>query len=516
MQQVLVTLFLVMYYIRPQEWGGLFSSIRFVLIVMLLALWSLFFRGSGLRLGDLFKTPHDWMVFLFWQWIIWSSGSPWSTFKETANLYIFYLVIVQTLIGVKPIRTFLGWWTFMIVAVAALALLSQVGFDPLGSKDLTEGRMRGRLTLRLSIFDNPNALGHNVVPAIPMLYYFCIWRRPIFLQEVGIGLMFLPLTCIWMTVSKGSMLSGAVSLLTTLTFGRPKWVQAIILALAIGLGGSSLWLLPRMTELKETKGDEAIMGRVAAFRHGLARLDGSSTGIGFRHWLEDFQRTHNYNKAAHSSYVQIGAEQGWPGFLLFLGILYCNLRTLITAKTSTDDEERIRRLLFVLVISYMVSSWMVDLGYRPTFFMFTAAVAAFHRHILKLNDDPDVVEQEVKVVQPVLTGPEMPAWRAKLVAQGKLMNGPQSGLGQMPGSMEGAPLMTLDPLPKPAIGDRAENKPQAVAVKSVIREEVVEEDSNPTSSIRGGWNRIGIIDIGLIILFGQLTVRFWRIVITRM
>jgi len=87
------------------------------------------------------------------------------------------------------------------------------------------------------------------------------------------------------------------------------------------------------------------------------------------------QVTH-YNKAPHSSYVCIGAELGKPGLFLFLGVLYCCLRTTITARTQTPDEERIRRILFVLVVSYMVSSWMVDFEYRPTFFMFAAAIAA--------------------------------------------------------------------------------------------------------------------------------------------
>ncbi len=53
--------------------------------------------------------------------------------------------------------------------------------------------MKGRLILNLSIFNNPNGLGHSVVPAIPMLYYYLIYRRPILLRVLGFALMAIPL-----------------------------------------------------------------------------------------------------------------------------------------------------------------------------------------------------------------------------------------------------------------------------------------------------------------------------------
>ena len=475
-------LFLVMYYIRPQEWLSIFSTIQFARIVMIGAIFSLFFRGRGFQPGQLLRTPHDWMVVLFFGWLIIAAPSPFEAFKETYSLPLTYFIIVQTLSTIRRMKHFLGWWTFLIVAIAALAVLSEYGFDPLGSYDLTHGRMKDRLVLKLTIFQNPNALGHNVVPAIPMLYYSCIWRRPLFMQEIGYFCLVLPLYCIYLTVSKGAFLTGAAATVATFTFGRPKTVQIIIVCFAVILGSTALYALPRMGELQKARTDAAIQGRVAAFTHGLKMLGEKTKGIGYKQWLKSFKAAHHFNKAAHSSYVQIAAELGYPGFFLFLGILYCNLRTLITARTLTDDEERIRRILFILVFTYMLSSWMVDLGYRPTFFMFTAATAAFHRHLLGIALEEGEEESPEPAPHP------LPMWRAQLLPQPAV----EHALARAGAS---ATVLTLEPV---AAGASVPAEPA------------------PEPRIGWSWNSLGLIDFVLMIGITFAAVKFWRYVLAQM
>jgi hypothetical protein len=277
-----------------------------------------------------------------------------------------------------------------------------------------------------------------------------------------------------------------VTILATFTFGRPKAVQIGIACFAILMGSTALYALPRMNELQKAKTDDAIQGRVAAFKHGLLMLEEKTKGIGYHQWLKSFKAAHHYNKAAHSSYVQLAAELGYPGFFLFLGILYCNLRTLITARTRDPDEERIRRILFILVITYMLSSWMVDLGYRPTFFMFTAATAAFHRHLLGLGRRDK--EDEALEPQPH----PLPAWRARLL--------PQPAVEQA-FAKAGAPaaVLTLEAPPPVA--------------RVVVRPEP-EEEIKP--AVGWSWNRLGIVDIALITVFTFGMVRFWIYVLKQM
>lgn len=508
MDFVCVILFLILYYLRPQEWPVGLSTISFVQWTMLAGLAALQLRERGLNLRSIFRTPHDWAVLAFWLWIIISTpNSKWDTFKETANLYIFYLVIVQTLYSVERLNKFVGWWTFLICAIAGLALLSLSGVDPLESRNLTEGVMKGRLVLNLSIFNNPNALGHSIVPAIPLLYYFCIWKRPVVLRFLGVFLIVMVGYCIFLTQSKGAFLAGAAVTVATATFGRPKTVQAIIVCAALFFGTEGLQFLPRMGELKKTKTDEAIQGRIMAFSHGIKVR--SATGIGYRNWYQSFldgkyrfKQTKKpqpvqyaegkfrvvapppmpiVSKAPHSSYVCIGAELGYVGFFLHMGILYCGLRTLVSARTTTPDEERIRRILFVLTVSYMVSSWVIDFEYRPTFFMFAAAAAALHRHLLKLNDGHEsaAIEETSAPLQPAL-----PAWRARLTPQPAL----EGAFAQV-----GAPVAVLTMEPAIARKPIAEPTPEP----------------QPVSGIAFNWNRITWLDLAIVFAMSYAGIRYW-------
>jgi len=499
-----VILFQILYYLRPQEWPIGLSSVRFVLFTMLAGLASLSFRERGFNVRDLFRTPHDWAVLTFWLWIVFTSPEKWDTFKETANLYIFYIVIIQTLYSVPRLNKYVGWWTFLICAVAGLALLSLYGFDPLESLNRTKGMMKDRLVLNLSIFDNPNALGHSVVPAIPLLYYYCIWKRAVVLRVIGVALMAMVGYCIFLTQSKGAYVCGAATIVATAIFGRPKSVQALIVAVALLFGTNGLALLPRMGELKKTKTDEAIQGRVMAFTHGRKVI--TMTGIGYRNWYESFlagkyrfKRTKFdkdslkrpmpiVSKAPHSSYVCIGAETGYGGFFLHMGILYCGLRTLLSAHTATPDEERVRRILFVLTVSYMVSSWIIDFEYRPTFFMFAAATAALHRHLLGIGENKEgTTEDETR---PALQ-PTAPAWRARLQPQPALAGGfGTAGESIAVLTMEAPPAAQPSAEPDPAPG--------------------------PVRGIAFGWNRIGLLDLAAVTAMTYAGIRYWEHLIKTM
>jgi hypothetical protein len=263
-----------------------------------------------------------------------------------------------------------------------------------------------------------------------------------------------------------------------------------------------------MQELQKSKTDDAIQGRVLAFNHGYRMLTTTFHGIGFHQWQQSFlaakyrekpkhtdklalsKTPHIIYKAPHSSYVGTGAELGYPGFIFYFGIMYCCLRSLVTASTSSPEEERIRRVLFVLIVSYMVSSWMVDFAYRPTFFMFTAATAALHRHLLgiSIGDEKRRGEDDTKDDLPAFQ-PVQPAWRAALLPQ-------PAAAGALARASVPSTVFTLDrmepPAPEPASGRRE------------------------ASRILLGWNRIGFLDIAITLAMAYGALRYWVYVMHRM
>ncbi len=403
-----IILFLALYYIRPHEWLGIVAALRPVMLSMAIGIFAMFNREKPLTLKDIFRTPHDWMMLLYFLWIVFSAPNPAEALGRCYNLFVFYIVTVQALSNIQRLQKFLTWWAFLILGIAVMALLSEIGIDPTGSNEMTHGIMQNRLILNTSLFNNPNALGHSVVPCLMMLYYVMYWKRPVFSKIATIPLALLALYCIYLTVSKGSFLSAFACMVLGYSFGRPKWAQITILALAVSVGYSSLYLLPRMNELKKGRSDPAIQGRIAAWQLGLDTMKRSNTGVGIGHFKDEFFRRNHYDKAGHSSYVQLGTETGYTGLFLFLGIMYCGIRTLVAAKTTSEDEERVRRTLFVLLCAYIVSSWMVDFGFRATYFLTIASIAAFHRQLL-LKMQPTEEKEEAAEVVPIALG--FPQWR---------------------------------------------------------------------------------------------------------
>lgn len=455
------------------------ATLRPVMLAMALAIFATFNREKKLTFRDLFKTPHDWFMLVYFLWIVFSAPNPWEAFNKSYNLFVFYFVTVQALSNVRRLQKFLNWWAFLILAIAVMAIASEFGIDPTNSNEMTHGIMQNRLVLNTSLFDNPNALGHSVVPCLMMLYYVCYWKRPVFSKVATIPLILLALYCIYLTVSKGSFISAFASLVLAYSFGRPKMAQIAIFVLAATIGYGALQMLPRMNELKKGRSDPAIQGRIAAWQLGLDTMKRSNTGVGIGNFKEEFMRRNHYDKAGHSSYVQIGTELGYTGFFIYLGIIYCGLRTLVSAKTTTEDEERARRTMFVLLCSYVVSSWMVDFGFRVTYFLTIACIAAFHRLMLTKaqpeTENETIVEAEV---QPIAIG--FPQWKP---------------VGSTPAAvLQSVNEMTIN---LPAPGERP-------PINRRFDPEVVVE--------RGGikWNRIGVIDLVMISLMLWGALQFWR------
>jgi hypothetical protein len=513
MDYTALVLFLILHYVRPQEWFSFVNALKPVQVLAALALYAIYQRKKPVRMRDLWSTPHDYMVTAYFAWTIFASPTPKDTFRNILPLIFFYFVGVLTLNTLPRLTRFLGYWAWCIFFIATLAMLSTIGIDPLHSNDLIESWLKGRLAVNLSIFNNPNSLGHAIVPVIPLLYYLLFWKKTF--GKVRIVILVIPIACIFMTLSKGAFVSAALTFFATLTFGRPKRVQIAMVIGAALFGGTLLYALPRMNELNHSKTDQAIQGRVAAMTFGMQQMLTKTYGHGLGNFTAEFYKhgpmeatkhvrlkdgyplvyyvRKHYYKAPHSAYNQNGADLGFTGFMLFIGVMYTCLRTLIFAKTANDEEELVRRCLFAIVLSYAVSSWMVDFCYRPTFFLFTAATSALHRHLRgafepvagKKEEDDDAEEPPVESPwrQPILPPPTPPALEVITVGN--------------------AAVATLPP---PALATAAFGPPPPG------------EEPEPAPAHHGtiAWERFGLLDLALTYVLAKLAVRFWQHLIESM
>jgi hypothetical protein len=453
-------LFLVIYYIRPQDWVIGLVGFQVVKPIILLGLFSLLNRERSLAPGDFFKTPLDWAVLFYAAYIVLTSSGIIGTAKALAPVIVFYWLTVLALDSEEKIMRYMKWWTVMLLTLAGFGVAQLYGVDFTGGQEITDS-FNDRLSLGTWTHNNPNALGHSVVVAIPMVYFLLFWKSTTIRRVCSVLLILLAAYAAKETESKGAFLVGGGAVVLAAIFGRPKFVQILILAAALAGGGTLLAMLPRMDEMQSMGSDEGVQGRMLAWEIARTASRNNTYGEGYRQFQAYVRWTDGamYPKATHSSYVRIGADLGYPGLFFFLLILWCNLRVLITLKTDSLDLERCRRMLFLILATYAVSGWMIDRSYHTEYFLLAACCAALHR--LQLQEEQ----------------PEEP----RMVAVGESNNG------------------DLPPSPHRVIEIHYDDSSQNLGAA----------DASLAKQKLQKWNRLGFIDVGIAVFLTWLTLETW-------
>lgn len=375
-----VILFLVIYYIRPQDWVPGLIGYSIVKPIILLGLFSLLNRERTLSPEDFFKTPLDWAMLFYTVYIILTTPSGLiATAKGFAPLPVFYWLTVLALDREEKMLRYMKWWTAMLIILAAFGIAQLYGIDLTGGQPQTDF-FKGRLSLGTWTHNNPNALAHSVVVAIPLVFFLMFWKSTFVRRIISALLILLAFYASVETKSKGAFVVGGGAIVLALVFGRKKIVQILIISAAFAGGGTLLAMMPRMEEMNSLGSDEGVIGRMLAWEIARTSSINNTYGEGwkvFRAYVE--YEGGVYPKACHSTYVRIGADLGYPGMFFFLLIIWCCFRILISVKTNNLDFERCRRMLFLLLATYIVSGWMIDRSYHTEYFLIAACCAAMHR-----------------------------------------------------------------------------------------------------------------------------------------
>lgn len=384
MEYRLALFFLLLYYIRPQDWMAGWAGFNVVKPLMLAWLVAWFTSRERSPMPGLLRTPHDWVILTYYAYVVWNAPDTKAALMGFLPLVVFYALTVQSLSSWERVAGYLKMWNFMLLAVAAMAVASLYGLDLTGAQDVTT-RNAGRLAIGTWLHNNPNSLSHTVVVALPLSYLVYFWKG-----SAGGRLLAFPLcaalatTCVYHASSKGSYLVGAGLVVMIFVIGRPLGIKLLALAAAGTAGISALSFLPRMAGMGSLGNDEGVQGRLMAWEMAKTMLESSNTGIGWKQfvaWITWEGET--FVKATHSSYVQIGADLGLYGLFLYIAGLWTAQRGLIFSAPSftTADRQRefCRRATLVLLLGYSVSNWMINREYHSEYFLMIAVAAAIHR-----------------------------------------------------------------------------------------------------------------------------------------
>lgn len=171
--------------------------------------------------------------------------------------------------------------------------------------------------------------------------------------------------------SRGAFLTLGVILLMMLWHSRRKWLIVPVMFLGVYVLLQNLpdhWF-ERMATIQTYEEDQSAMGRIETWTWGIRyALANPLTGAGFDGWRLVSVRDW------HSAYVEALAEHGFPGFLLWLSLLYGSIFSL----TNLGHKVRhipelawVRNYSYMLrmsLIAYAVGSLFLGLTYWSLFY----------------------------------------------------------------------------------------------------------------------------------------------------
>jgi O-antigen ligase len=527
---VLVSYLLRLHQLVPGgEW--LFAQ-KYLMAASALAMIS---RGRGFDWKQLFKTPVDWAVVLYLGFIVYHEEEHWETFKEVGKLFLFYAVTAQALCNSRRLFVYMCVWAGCTVVLALVTLDSAYGVDFSDSQSLLS-LYENRQCLNLSIYNNPNALGHTVILGLPMVLNAFFLGRGAALKLLCLPMWAAVLTAVYLTESKGAFVLGAALTVITLWLGLSWVMRVILIGVLVGGGAAALKSLPRMEALQSSSAianDEGIWGRLAVWNAGIEQLQQDSAGVGWKNfypvisYVDARGKMSFFQKGPHNSYVAVAAELGYLGLFFYLLVLAACLRVVVQFGGRDSRQTRAKSLILIVLLGYAISGWMIERPYHIEYFLIAGVCAAFQRLRLlgqQEVDQEDLLEDEnaedparLEAGKPtgsnelVLT-PVVPSFRqpaeepARLLASTKLQ----------------APDRWLQPMlvvPTATLAMVAPAPFSPLASLPVPQSQVFAPDEAPSAP--GDlwkpllWRRVSLAEIVLSLIACKLVLEIWRWVLNR-
>ena len=302
---------------------------------------------------------------------LWPGGA-FTTFVDFLKTGLMFLVLVTAVRSIRDVEK-LALVYFLGAVIFAAVVLSRTQFQMTG-----DGRME-----RLYYYDS-NDFATYAITALPLGLYFAAtgktWLKGLAWGGIGV----LALGFIW-SGSRGGFLAflGVIAyfLLRYTTINR-SWRWSAVVAIAVivtATAGEKYWT--RILTIFRPRGDYNLteeQGRVQIWRRGLGYMIAHPVlGVGAGNFpraegtisplVERTPRGRSLKWGPpHNSYVQVAAELGLVGFVIFCGFLVNVFKALRPPIRGDPDQKRRARLaqsLTASLIGFAVGSFFLTLAY---------------------------------------------------------------------------------------------------------------------------------------------------------
>jgi probable O-glycosylation ligase (exosortase A-associated) len=380
---------------RIHQLFGFLMPLRLLLLSSALAIGCYVATGHrARRLAPVLRDPTTRCVLGLAVWMalsipgaLWPGGAFEELTGEFGKMAGMYLVLVAAIRGFKDIER-IAFVYLMAVGIYAAVVLSRFGV----------GGSEWRLGM-LEYYD-ANDFATLAVMALPLGVFFMVRPGPLWRRLVSaLVMVFLVTAFVWAGSRGGFLALLAVGGFLLLRYDaiRVRWrvlTTALLVFVFAAVATDTYW--EKMRTILEPKDDYNITteeGRLQVWKRGIGyMLQNPILGVGGGNFPTAEGTISPRARAAytgrgwkwsvsHNSYVQVGAELGIPGLLLFLLMFWRAFAALRAVQRGQprSPPAQLAQTLAACLIGYMVGGFFLSLAYRDLLYVLIALAAGLRK-----------------------------------------------------------------------------------------------------------------------------------------
>jgi O-antigen ligase len=204
-------------------------------------------------------------------------------------------------------------------------------------------------------------------------FAFLLLDKRAIVRLFAFSIVLLTSYCVYLTNSRGGFLAHLTLLIVICNYAISNITfKKIVLVISL-----CCLVFVFTTKSKDYRSDESAMGRVEAWSAGMSMLlQNPFFGVGKGNFIE------NHSRDSHSSYVRAGAELGFVGLYVFIGIMFWSVTSL--NKIISSDELDQYKIFAVALVSYIYTFMVGSLFSTRTYDILLLIMVAFVSSLVRI------------------------------------------------------------------------------------------------------------------------------------